>query len=173
MEETKKKSAIYYMRFLHRNIGFFILGLMVVYSISGFLLIFRDTDFLKSEVVIEKKIEPNIEASKLGEALRNRKLKVDKVENGTFYFQNGSYNSATGDVTYTEKKLPKLLEKFTHLHKSSTEDKAHWFTMVVAFLLFFLAVSSFWMFKPGTKYFKNGMIVVGVGVLATIILLIL
>jgi hypothetical protein len=59
------------------------------------------------------------------------------------------------------------------LHKSSTEDVAHWITMIVAVLLLFLAVSSFWMFKPDTKYFKNGMIMVGIGVLVTIILLIL
>jgi hypothetical protein len=35
------------MRELHRYLGFFLVGIMSVYAISGVVLIFRDTDFLK------------------------------------------------------------------------------------------------------------------------------
>ena len=37
-----------YMRLGHRYVGFFMVGIMLVYSLSGMLLVFRDTDFLKS-----------------------------------------------------------------------------------------------------------------------------
>jgi hypothetical protein len=33
-------------------------GIMAVYAISGVLLIYRDTDFLKKEKKIEKKMKP-------------------------------------------------------------------------------------------------------------------
>ena len=35
------------MRIYHRYLGFFLAGIMAVYAISGIVLIFRDTDFLK------------------------------------------------------------------------------------------------------------------------------
>ena len=44
------------MRLLHRYIGYFMAGIMAVYAISGVLLIYRDTDFLKKEKKIENKL---------------------------------------------------------------------------------------------------------------------
>ena len=41
------------MRVLHRYLGFFLAGIMAVYALSGIVLIFRDTDFLKSEQTVE------------------------------------------------------------------------------------------------------------------------
>jgi len=35
------------MRTYHRYLGFFLSGIMAVYAISGIILIFRDTEFLK------------------------------------------------------------------------------------------------------------------------------
>ena len=35
------------MRVYHRYLGYFLAGIMAVYSISGITLIFRDTAFLK------------------------------------------------------------------------------------------------------------------------------
>ena len=37
------------MRIYHRYLGFFLAGIMAIYSISGIIMIFRDTDFLKKE----------------------------------------------------------------------------------------------------------------------------
>jgi uncharacterized iron-regulated membrane protein len=42
------------MRIYHRYLGFFLAGIMAVYAISGVVMIFRDTDFLKSERTVEK-----------------------------------------------------------------------------------------------------------------------
>jgi uncharacterized iron-regulated membrane protein len=39
------------MRIFHRYLGFFLAGIMATYSISGIILIFRETEFLKSDVV--------------------------------------------------------------------------------------------------------------------------
>ena len=58
------------MRLLHRYIGYFMAGIMAVYAISGVLLIYRDTSFLKKEKKIETKIEANIPLDKLGKELK-------------------------------------------------------------------------------------------------------
>jgi len=40
-----KKSINYYMRVLHRDIGFFIAGLLIIYALSGIVMIYRDTSY--------------------------------------------------------------------------------------------------------------------------------
>jgi hypothetical protein len=39
------------------------------------------------------------------------------------------------------------------------------------YMRIFKAISSFWMFKAGTKTFKRGMILIGAGIVFTVILL--
>ncbi len=77
------------MRVLHRYLGFFLAGIMAVYAISGIVLIFRDTDFLKSEVTEEFKIAPNLEKENIGKALEMRRFEVEKEEGNMVYFGNG------------------------------------------------------------------------------------
>ena len=67
------------MRIYHRYLGFFLAGIMAVYTISGIILIFRDTDFLKSEKKISKQLKPALAAADLGKAIRNRDVKIDSV----------------------------------------------------------------------------------------------
>ena len=45
---NNQKSTQFYMRIIHRYLGFFLAGIMTVYALSGVLLIFRSTDFLKT-----------------------------------------------------------------------------------------------------------------------------
>ena len=70
------KSTRTTMRLLHRYIGYFMAGIMAVYAISGVLLIYRDTDFLKKEKKIEKKLEANIPTDKLGKELKIKGFEV-------------------------------------------------------------------------------------------------
>ncbi len=165
------KSFNYYMRTLHRDIGFFLIGLTVIYSLSGIVLIFRDTDLLRHDVTIEKKLSPNIEEAELGKSLHKRDFEVLKTEGGIVYFHDGTYNQLTGVVKYTEKELPLFLKKFNDLHRANSRNVVHWFTTIYGILLFFLAISSFWMFKPKTKAFRRGIYISGIGIVATIILL--
>ena len=58
------------MRVLHRYLGFFLVGIMAVYAISGIVLIFRDTDFLKKEIAYEKQVKPNATAEELGKLIK-------------------------------------------------------------------------------------------------------
>jgi len=170
---TKKATANYYMRIFHRYLGFFLAGIMAVYSISGMVLVFRSTDFLKKEVPIEKKIASNISAKELGEKLKIKRLKVDRQEGGIYYFKNGTYNSQTGVAKYTKKELPYLLNKMTHLHKATTNDPLYFLNLFFGASLLFFVISSFWMFLPSTKVFRKGLYFTLAGILLTLLMLFL
>ncbi len=173
MEQKTKKSLNQHARTLHRNIGFFIVGLVIVYSLSGIVLIYRDTNFLKREAFVEKKLSPNLTGAELGPALQVRNFKIEKTEGDIVYFQNGTYNKATGDAAYSTAELSPLIKKLTDLHKTPSKNIKHWFTLVLGGLLLFMALSSFWMFNPGTKFFRKGIYMAGAGIMAAVILLLL
>lgn len=169
--KNNKKSIQYYMRVLHRDIGFLILGLIVIYSISGIVLTFRDTNFLKTERQVEQQLEPDLQANELGEALRMRRFSVESEDAEIIDFGTGTYSKETGLTTYSVYELPVVLEHFNDLHKTMSSGAASPFTTILGFLLLFMAISSFWMFKTTTPHFKRGMLLTVVGVLASIVLL--
>ena len=173
MMEQKEKTAAYYVRALHRDIGFFVVGLTVVYSLSGIVLVYRDTDFLKSEVRNEKTLPANTSPDELGKMLRIKGLKVSKAEGDVVHFQEGTYNKATGLAVYQVKKLPAVLEKFVDLHKIMSGRITHWFAVVFGTMLCFLAVSSFWMHKAGSGMLRRGIYLASAGAILTVVLLFL
>lgn len=144
------------MRIWHRYLGFFLAGIMAVYSISGVVLIFRKTDFLKQEISYEKQLEKNISAENLGEALEMKNL-APTSDGNLLRFEDGEYNMETGVATLTKKELPIVLDKMTHLHKATTNDPLYWLNIFFGFSLLFFVISSFWMFMPGSKIFKKGL----------------
>lgn len=160
------------MRVVHRYLGFFLAGIMAVYALSGVVLIFRKTDFLKQEVKYEKQLETNIQADALGKALGMNK--IEPVIDGNFLrFENGEYDSSTGLATYTKKELPTVLNKMTHLHKATTNDPLYWLNIFFGFSLLFFVISSFWMFLPNTTIFRKGLYFTAAGTILTLILLFL
>jgi hypothetical protein len=167
----RKRGLNYYMRVLHRDIGFFILGLIVIYSISGIVLTFRDSDFLKTERQVERQLDQNLQANELGEVLRMRGFKVESEDAESIDFGTGTYNKETGLASYSVYELPEILEKFNNLHKTMSSSDASPFTTILGFLLLFMAISSFWMFKSTSPHFKRGMILTAVGIIASIALL--
>lgn len=176
MEPTKetakeKRSVTYYMRALHRDIGFFVVGLVLVYVFSGIVLVYRDIGLMMSDTQVEKKLPPNIEPDQLGKMLHLKDFKVVKTEGDTIYFQAGSYNKATGLAVYTAKQLPIVLQKFVDLHKTTSGNGKHWFAIFFGGLLGFLGISSFWMHKKGTHMFRRGIVIASVGLIITIVVL--
>ena len=166
-----KNSSPISMRVLHRYLGFFLAGIMAVYAISGVILIYRDTDFLKSEQVFEEQHSPNVPNEKLAEVLRMRRLKVKKEEGDLVYFQNGDYNRTTGVAHIRSMELPYVLDKMTHLHKASTEDPLHYLNIFFGCSLLFFVISAFWMYMPKTSVFKRGILFSLAGVVLTLVLL--
>ena len=170
MDIKQKKTIRFYMRTLHRDIGFFVVGITINYSLSGIVLGYRDTDFLKKEIEIEKTLPAGLDASALSLSLRLKNLKIIQENEEVINFQSGRYNKQSGVVVYTDKKLPSMLTKFIDLHKSVSSSPKHLPAILYGILVLFLSVSSFWMFKPKTKYFHRGIIIAGLGLVTAIIL---
>ncbi len=173
MENREKKGISYYMRSLHRDIGFLLIGLTIIYCLSGLVLIFRDTDFLKYERQIERKLSSGIAESDLASHLRLRSLEVQKTEGDIVYFNNGTYNKTTGVATYSEKGLPSFLQKINNIHKAPSQNATHWFSLIFSIALFFMAISSFWMYKIRTKKFRRGLILTGLGIIVAIAMILM
>jgi hypothetical protein len=165
------KNASFSMRIFHRYLGFFLAGIMAVYAISGIVLIFRDTDFLKSKQVKTVNVAAHLTGEKLGKALKMRRFEVEREKGAVIYFKNGEYNTETGVARITTNELPYILNKMTHLHKASSNDPLYWLNVFFGVSLLFFVISAFWMYVPKTKAFKSGVLFSLAGLVLTLILL--
>ena len=104
-----KKSKIS-VRVVHRYLGFFLVGILAVYSISGITLIFRRTDTFKKTVTKEITIDKNTKNKDLGSVLEIKDLKVDSTALEMLYFNGGNFNKSNGKVVMTKKEYPYLLD---------------------------------------------------------------
>ena len=126
---SNSQSFSFNMRVIHRYLGFFLVGIMAVYAMSGIVLIFRETDFLKNEKQITKQVKANVQPDELGKLLQMKDLKIDKEEGNILFFKNGTYDKNTGTAQYKVKELPRILDKMTHLHKAKSADPLFFFNI--------------------------------------------
>jgi hypothetical protein len=172
MDQKGNKSIYSTMGALHRDAGFLILGFLIIYTLSGIVLVYRDTNFMKKDVTTERKLTPNLTDQELGMQIRMPGFKVEKTEGETVYFSGGSYNKSTGMAVVTMKQVRFPFNKFIDLHKIMSSSGKHWFTIFFGVILMFLAISSLFMFKPSSKLFLRGMILAATGILITVLLLV-
>lgn len=171
MEKKENKNLSYYIRIFHRDVGFFVIGLTLIYALSGIILTYRDIEFMNVDVQLEEKLKPSLDAGQLSEVLYIRHFEVIKSEGDIIYFKNGKYNKSTGIAEYTTKQVMFPFNKFIDLHKTYSENNNHWFATIYAILLTFLALSSLWMFKSGSKIFKRGIYLTIVGIILSVVIL--
>ncbi|WP_346986524.1 hypothetical protein [Chryseobacterium sp. POE27] len=167
----KIKDTRSFMRITHRYLGYFLAGIMAIYAVSGVLLVYRDTGFLKKEKNYDKVINKNLDEKALGKELKIKNLEIEKTEGTVLKFKQGTYDSSTGQAKYTKKELPFLLDKMTKLHKAQSKDTLSPLNTFFGISLFFFVISSFWMFNLKTKAFKRGMIFTIAGVVISVLLL--
>ncbi len=166
----EKKSFNYYMRLLHRDIGYLVIGFVIIYALSGIILTYRDTGFLKYEVNVHNVLAPNLEPAELGKMLRIHDFKILKNEGNIVFFNGGNYDKTSGHVDYITQETPKFLEKFFSMHKAASGKPIHWINIIFGVSLIFLAISSFWMYKKGTRVFKRSLLLTGSGLVIAFIL---
>lgn len=129
---------------------------MTVYAISRTILIFRDTDFLKKEVQLNETLPLDTKVQALGGILHIRGLKISKTEGDLVYFQQGTYNTKTGEASYSKKELPFVVNKMIDLHKATSSKPLFFLNVFFGSSLLFFVISSFWMFIPSTDIFRKG-----------------
>jgi hypothetical protein len=166
MSEATKNMRVY-----HRYLGFFLAGIMAIYSISGIIMIFRDTDFLKKENRKVLTVAPNLKSDEIGPAIKLKNLKIKSDTLDVVTFEQGTYNKATGVADFTVKELPYIVNKITKMHKATNKDPLYYLNIFFGLSLFFFVISSFYMFMPGTTIFKKGMYFTLAGIVLTLVML--
>lgn len=162
------------MRAMHRDIGFLVIGLTLIFAVSGIILVHRDSDLLKAPRQVEKRFHPYLNKFELGLALRMRDFHILREDSTMIYFTpQGAYNKKTGVAIYHTDEVPGFFQKLNKLHRIKSKNKMSWFVIAYCVLLAFLAISSFWMYKPKTKPFKRGIIFTLAGFIIAAILLLL
>ncbi len=144
---------------------------MAIYSISGIIMIFRQTDFLKRDTVVQRELSPGLEGEGLGSELKIRDFAVERVEGDVIYFAQGNYNQSTGVAEVTQKQLPYVLDKFTKLHKATTNSPLFFMNIFFGVALFFFVISAFWMFLPSANILRKGIYFALGGVVLVLIML--
>jgi len=167
----KIKDTRSFMRITHRYLGYFLAGIMAIYALSGVLLVYRDTDFLKKEKQYDKTVAAHLSEKELGKELKIKGLEVEKTEGNILYFKQGTYDTASGKAKYSKKELPFLLDKMVKLHKSQSKETLSPLNTFFGISLFFFVISSFWMFNPKSKAFKRGIKFTIAGLIISVLLL--
>lgn len=165
----------YKMRVIHRLLGFFLAGIMIIYALTGIIMTFRKVDFLEFDKPVELQIDPGIHIAELSSHLEIKDFKVLKTEGEILYFKEGTYDLKSGLAKYTIKVYPPLLQKMIDLHETSTESHSstYLFNVFFGISLFFFVISSFWMFNIKNKAFPKGMYYLVAGIVLSILLLFL
>ena len=161
------------MRIFHRYLGFFLSGIMAVYAISGIVMIFRETEFLKSERELERQLAVGLPDAEVGSTLRIKEFKVERSEGSMIYFREGTYDKKTGLAKYKSKQLPYVIDKMTKLHKATTNRPLFFLNIFFGVALLFFVLSAFWMFMPKTEVFRKGLYFALGGIVLTLILVFL
>lgn len=158
-------------RVIHRYLGFFLVGVMAMYSITGALLIFRRTDFLKKEITEVKEIQAGLNGEQLQKELNLKPDEIVEQNTNVIVLKNGEYAISSGTLTTVKKELPYLLNKMTKVHKATHESPLYWLNLFFASALLFFVVSSFFMFPWGSKNLRKGLVYTAFGIVLFIILL--
>ncbi|MDD3108768.1 MAG: hypothetical protein PHV49_06125 [Alistipes sp.] len=161
------------LRKVHRYVGFLMVGVFLVYGISGIVLLYRNTDLLKRPVTTTQNLDPKLSPEALGSALRLKNFKVTATSPDTLYFAEGYYLTQTGVAQVTIQESVPPIAQMIRMHKMVSSNPTHYFALLVGIGLLLLVVTSFWMFKAGTAPFKQGMLFVGIGCAITLLILFL
>lgn len=156
----------------HRWLGFFLAGIMAVYAISGILLIFRKTDFLKYEQIQVQQLPPQLTNAQLTSTLNIKGSEVISESETGIVLNVGEYDKTTGTMSVVKKDYPIVLAKMVKLHKATHKSPLYWLNITFGVGLLFFVISAFMMFVPKLPMYKNGLKIAGVGALVTVLVII-
>ncbi len=158
----KWNSVVKWLRAVHRDLGFLMVGVSVIYGVSGMIVNHMGaTDPAFKTVQETINIEKNLMNSELPAAFERRALptvkrvaRIDEelsrimLEGGV-----GIYSSTTGELTYELHKRRPVVYWFNRLHYNRV-GKWHYMGDLFAASLIFFAISGIFM-VPGNKGIKG------------------
>lgn len=160
--KSGKKSLRHWLRDLHRDMGYFAVGMSLVYALSGFFLSHKNVFSATRTETVEFKLAAGLELLDFREAV-DRETDVDltysrqKGEYISFFFEGGEgdYHIPSGQVHYESYSRRGLMLFINQLHLNQRKG---WVAVadVFSFLLVFLALSGLVMVRGRKGFLKRG-----------------
>lgn len=171
------------IRSLHRDLGYFVIGLTLIYAITGIILSGRGLGWFKVEfqdsavvaqnikakdfnkefikIVLDGKVSEVFPESSYKSVKKHMRLKLVKQEGDVFHFKawrslRVKYESQSGNLDVRYKGYPVALEIFIDAHKAAHESAWFYLAIIYSVILSFLAISSFWMVKGKNGFRRRG-----------------
>jgi len=168
--EKNMFSLSVYMRSLHRDIGYFVVGLTVIFALSGILLVFRDTGFLQYPTLVKQDLATEMSAEAVQSALKLKRTKVVAGDDTTYRIVSGNeeiglYDLVSGRAEYTTYTYPSLINKLNVLHKTTSASSHAFLAIIYGVLLLFLALSPLCFHRPGSRMFRRSLTYLGGGLI--------
>ncbi len=156
-----------YLRILHRDLGYFFIGLTCIYGISGIILNLKPEgkDPAYRETHFEKTLRANLSQQELKDNWKeligewpklNRVIPKGKILQIYLHGGLGTYNAQTGKidcVTYEERKLVKFINE---IHYNSGK-RFTWLANIFGVCLIFLAISGAVIIRGKKGFMKRGL----------------
>lgn len=171
------------LRILHRDLGYFIVGMTVVYVVSGIFLNHRHDFSPDYRIVSEEITTSSLSAESYDEnAVVNllKQFELRPVYRKHYITNQGNVKVfiANGEVIiFPEKNIAKLtclkrrpvIFEMNALHKSSIGSVWKWTSDTMSFILLFVAVSGLFLLKGKKGFVKWGWIWTVLGILIPVI----
>lgn len=152
------------MRAVHRDLGYFVVGMTIVYAISGILLNhMNNSNPALSKTIIEKQFPPLLTKEEVKELYQKQieEYKFNAIindgKNYKLYVNSGtgSYNSATGKLQLEIVQTRPFVEFINKLHYNQKKDWT-FFADFFAVSLIILALTGLIIVKGKNGFLKRG-----------------
>lgn len=195
---SKKKSLSNISRSLHRDLGYFFIGITLIYAITGFILSARGLGWFKYDYNFQTNISKSISIDnfkkKLIEEAKDGKLDYIykfgtkdvverninrlvfiKEENKVLYFDykymHIDYHINSGLTNIIYRSYPPFLQLFIGSHLSTNNKVWFYLAMVYSIVLAFFALSAIVMVKGKYGFKKRGLFLMLAGIITVVIFL--
>jgi len=149
------------LRILHRDLGYFIVGMTVVYALSGIFLNHRhdfnpDYKIYFTEFQTDINSAENVDEQAVKKALTNQEMDVvykkHYINNQGMikvFIENGEaiINPETGEASMSYLQRRPIIFEMNKLHKASVGTLWKWVSDAMAVILLFVAVSGLFLLK--------------------------
>ncbi len=181
------------LREWHRDLGYLVIGMTIIYSLSGIVLSFRDLHLFEKEYILNAKIEKNLQKEQLKDKIisvyaQNEQKKqlpthivkksildnFDKIEENNEFIKYQisrkkdmkfiTYYKNSGEVIYSISGYPSFIQVFIDSHKSTSKDRWSYLALAYSIILFFLAISAIFMVKGKYGFKQRGIYLTLVGI---------
>lgn len=178
MKQLNNKNIRKWLRLLHRDLGYFFVGITLVYAISGIILNHKKSrnDPAFKTITIEQQFDKMLTISnfkvefetKLGDYTLNKIIPTEQSYQLFIKGGVGTYNLSTGQVffeIYQKKPLVYFLNKLHYNQKNNWTVVAD----VFAGTLIFFVISGLFMVRGKNSFLKRGKWFVIAGIVLVII----